>query len=60
MTRDKILAQIEALRAKNNKLWMGYVKLAFKYAPKEASALHVMVRRIDEKISKLGKMLEEK
>ena len=59
MTRRQIIRQIELIRAKNNKLWMGYVELAFKHAPKEATALHKQVRKFDHQISQLGKKLEQ-
>ena len=59
MTRKKIIKQIERIRTKNNKLWMGYVELAFKYAPKEATALHKQVRKYDAQIGRLGRKLEQ-
>ena len=59
MTRRQIIRQIELIRAKNNKLWMGYVELAFKHAPKEATALHKQVRKFDRQIGQLGKKLEQ-
>ena len=59
MTRKQIIKQIERIRAKNNKLWMGYVELAFKHAPKEATALHRKVRKYDAQIGRLGRKLEQ-
>ena len=59
MKRRQIIKQIQLIRAKNNKLWMGYVELAFNYAPKEATALHKQVRKFDLQIRRLGRKLEQ-
>ena len=34
--KDKIINEIQKIRSKNNKHWMNLMRLAFKYAPKEA------------------------
>ena len=34
---NSIIDNIEKIRSKNNKNWMDLVRLAYKYAPKEAS-----------------------
>ena len=37
MKKNKIIInKIEIIRSKNNKNWMDLLRLAFKYAPKEA------------------------
>jgi hypothetical protein len=59
MNLEAVISEIEALRAKNNKLWMGYVRLAFKFAPVEASKLHKEIRQIDAQVSALGQKLDE-
>ena len=35
----KIIDEIQKIRSKNNKNWMSILKLAFKYAPKQASEI---------------------
>ena len=59
MKRAAILKQIELLRAKNNKLWMGYVRLAIQHAPKQALKLHKRVMALDAKITELGRRLHD-
>ena len=59
MKRAAILKQIELLRAKNNKLWMGYVRLAIQYAPKQALRLHKQVMTLDARITELGRKLHQ-
>ena len=49
----KIIKQIEKIRSKNNVNWMNILKLAFKYAPKEAAKLMKKINNDDKKISNL-------
>ena len=49
--------QIQKIRAKNNKNWMNILKLAFKFAPKQASKIMNQINSDDKKISKLLKKL---
>ena len=49
----KIIKEIEKVRSKNNVNWMDILRLAFKYAPKEASQLIKKVNSEDKKISLL-------
>ena len=49
----KIINKIEKVRSKNNVNWMDILRLAFKYAPKEASQLIKKVNSEDKKISLL-------
>jgi len=54
MKKDsKIINQIEKIRSKNNKNWMDLLRLAFKYAPKEAKMILKRINQYDKKISKL-------
>ena len=56
---SKIIAEIQRIRAKNNTNWMNVLRLAFKFAPKEASKIMKKINSQDKKISsfikKLGK-----
>ncbi len=56
----KIINKIEKVRSKNNVNWMGLLRLAFKYAPKEASKLMQRVNSEDKKISFLLSKLSPK
>ena len=56
----KIINQIEKVRSKNNINWMDVLRLAFKYAPKEASKLMKRVNSKDKKISFLLSKLSSK
>ena len=49
----KVINKIEKVRSKNNVNWMDILRLAFKYAPKEASQLIKKVNSEDKKISLL-------
>ena len=50
---NKIINQIQKIRSKNNVNWMNILKLAFKYAPKEAGKLMKKINSDDKKISNL-------
>jgi len=56
---SKIIAEIQRMRTKNNTNWMNVLRLAFKFAPKEASKIMKKINFHDKKISsliqKLGK-----
>ena len=56
----KLINQIQNVRSKNNKYWMDVLRLAFKYAPNQASKLMKKVNLNDQKISKLVKKLSNK
>ncbi len=51
--------KIEKVRSKNNVNWMDILRLAFKYAPVEASKLMKKVNKEDKKISQLLKKLSK-
>ena len=53
----KIIDKVESIRAKNNKNWMNILKLAFKFAPKQASKIMNQINSDDKKISKLLRKL---
>ena len=53
-----IINKIEKIRSKNNVNWMDVLRLAFKYAPKEASLIMSKINRDDKKISNLLKKLK--
>ncbi|MDA8701696.1 hypothetical protein N9L95_00590 [Candidatus Pelagibacter bacterium] len=53
-----IINKIEKIRSKNNVNWMDVLRLAFKYAPKEASLIMNKINRDDKKISNLLKKLK--
>ena len=57
--KDKIINSIEKIRAKNNKNWMEIMRLAFKYAPKQASNLVKKINKYDKEISILIKKLSK-
>ncbi len=56
----KLINKIELIRRKNNKNWMDIMRLAFKFAPKNAKKLVKKINDNDKKISillsKLGKI----
>ena len=54
-----LLDQIQEIRARNNKNWMGIMRLAFKHAPMEARALMRRITEADQEISKITKQLGE-
>ena len=49
----KIIKEIEKVRSKNNVNWMDILRLAFKYAPLEASKLMKKINYQDKRISRL-------
>ena len=51
--------KIEKVRSKNNVNWMDILRIAFKYAPVEASKLMKKVNKEDKKISQLLKKLSK-
>jgi hypothetical protein len=51
--KEKIINSIQKVRGKNNKYWMDLMRLAFKYAPKEASKTIKKINILDKKISSL-------
>ena len=55
--KDKIIDEIQKIRSKNNKHWMSLMRIAFKYAPKEASKIMSKITKLDKKISSLTKKL---
>lgn len=50
--------KIEKIRSINNVKWMDILRLAFKYAPKEASKITKKINSNDRKISFLLKKLK--
>ena len=52
-SKIKIIKDIQNVRSKNNKYWMDVLRLAFKFAPKEASVIMKKINLNDKKISKL-------
>ena len=54
---NKIINQIKKIRSRNNVNWMNILKLAFKFAPKEASKIMKKINADDKKISILLKKL---
>ena len=57
---NKIISAIQVIRSKNNKNWMDLLRLAFKYAPKEASKIMKSINSSDKQISKYLNKLSEK
>ena len=47
------ISKVQKIRARNNVNWMNILRLAFKYAPKEAGVLMKKINSDDKKISKL-------
>ena len=54
---SKVIDQIQKIRSKNNVNWMNILKLAFKFAPKQASKIMNQINSDDKKISKLLRKL---
>ena len=48
-----LIKKIQKIRSRNNTNWMNILKLAFKYAPKEAGKLMKKINSDDKKISNL-------
>ena len=57
--KNNLIKSIEKIRSKNNKNWMDLLRLAFKYAPKQASNIIKKINSHDKKISQLLKKLGE-
>ena len=53
----KVIDQIESIRGKNNFNWMNLLRLAYRNAPQETSAIMAKIYKDDQKISKLIKKL---
>lgn len=53
----KIIRKIEKIRSKNNRHWMNLLRLAFKFAPKEAAKIMSNITKLDKEISLLTKKL---
>ena len=51
--KQKINKQIENVRKKNNVNWMDILRVAFKYAPKEAATIMKRINTADKKVSSL-------
>ena len=51
--KQKIIKQIENVRKKNNVNWMDILRVAFKYAPKEAAKIMKRINTADKKVSSL-------
>lgn len=56
---DLIIEDITEVRAKNNKLWMGLLRIAFELAPEEAGNLLQEIHDNDMKVSKFVLELKE-
>ena len=51
--KNTIIDKIEKIRSKNNKNWMNLMRIAFKYAPQEASKILKKINSADKQISKM-------
>ena len=62
MTSNKLknINQIQNVRVNNNKYWMDVLKLAFKFAPTQASKIMKKINSNDQKISTLVEKLSKK
>lgn len=56
---NKIINKVQQIRSRNNVNWMNILKLAFRFAPKEASGLMKKINYDDKKISTLLKKLSK-
>ena len=54
-----LLDRIQEIRVRNNKNWMGILRLGFKHAPREARALMRRITEADLEVSELTKQLGE-
>ncbi len=57
MNYNKFLDDIQRIRERNNKNWISILRLAFKYAPKDAAELMRKISSCDSKINKLSNKL---
>lgn len=56
----KQIDKIQKIRAKNNKLWMDLMRLAFDHAPEQAKVIMNQISQNDEEITKAVKeMIDE-
>lgn len=56
----KQIDTIQKIRAKNNKLWMDLMRLAFVHAPEQTKVIMSQISQNDEKITKAVKeMIDE-
>tara|TARA_B100001996_G_scaffold121434_1_gene91799 strand:- start:297 stop:479 length:183 start_codon:yes stop_codon:yes gene_type:complete len=60
MSQRKIISNIQKVRSRNNKYWMDILRVAFKYAPREASKIIKKINLNDKKISALIGKLSKK
>jgi hypothetical protein len=56
---EKILNEVEKIRAKNNKNWMNILRLAFKSSPKKAKEIFSNISKCDKEINKLTERLSK-
>ena len=54
---NKIINEIQKIRARNNKNWMDILRVAVKYAPKSTKKIIKKINLDDKKISKLVQKL---
>ena len=54
---QKIISQIEKIRAKNNTSWMKILKISFKHSPDETARVLGKIYLDDKKINNLAKKL---
>lgn len=54
MTDDQLIDEITAIRARNNKCWMGLLRLAVKHASADAKLLLLEIQDNDLEISRLN------
>tara|TARA_B100001559_G_scaffold320593_1_gene333307 strand:+ start:2071 stop:2271 length:201 start_codon:yes stop_codon:yes gene_type:complete len=60
INKIKIIDQIEKVRKKNNKNWMDILRIAFKYAPNQASRVLSEIYKEDKRLNMLAKKLTKK
>ncbi len=56
---DSLISEIEEVRYKNNINWMDILRIAFRYAPDEASTVMKKITENDSEINKLSQQLGE-
>ena len=56
----KLIDQIQAMRARNNKNWMDFVRLAYKVDKQKAGKIMARITENDRKINLLNKKMVEK
>lgn len=55
----KLINKVQKIRSRNNINWMNILRLAFRFAPKEAASLMKKINSDDKKISILLKKLSK-